>query len=151
MLVALEVKLSPRAAHALDRDQYFSLGILVIKTTNCILRQFYKKNPARPLFLCTARAYCCGAVRLLPPMPFLGVSSLDLGRLRQRRRPLYLVYFTLMLVGIASRCSDTEIELLTYDVSCDKLLFGGKPLAADALFGRFLPRLGRLWQRQRPL
>jgi hypothetical protein len=30
MLVALEVKLSPRAAHALDRDQYFSLGILVV-------------------------------------------------------------------------------------------------------------------------
>jgi hypothetical protein len=29
-------------------------------------------------------------------MPFLGVSSLDLGRLRQRRRPLYLVYFTLL-------------------------------------------------------
>jgi hypothetical protein len=43
-----------------------------------------------------------------------------------------------LLVGITP---DAEIELLTYDVSCDKLLFGGKPLAADALFGRFLPDL----------
>jgi len=28
------------------------------------------------------------AASLLPPMPSLGVSSLDLGRLWQRRRPL---------------------------------------------------------------
>src|SRR2546421_5241815 len=45
---------------------------------------------------------------------------------------------------------DTEVALLTDGVSCDKSLLGGKPLAADALFGRFLPRLGRLWQRRRP-
>jgi hypothetical protein len=31
------------------------------------------------------------------------------------------------------------------------LLRCGKPLAADALLGCFLPRLGRLWQRKRPL
>jgi hypothetical protein len=30
-------------------------------------------------------------------MPTLGVSSLDLGRLWQRKRPLFLVYFPLSL------------------------------------------------------
>ena len=47
--------------------------------------------------MCTARAYCCDAASLLPPMPSLGVSSLDLGRLWQRRRPLFLVYLPLSL------------------------------------------------------
>jgi len=37
-----------------------------------------------------------------------------------------------------------EIELLTDDVSCDKSRIRGKPLAANALFGCFLPRLGPL-------
>jgi hypothetical protein len=36
------------------------------------------------------------------------------------------------------------VELLTDDVSCDISCIGGKPLAADALFGCFLPRLGPL-------
>jgi len=31
--------------------------------------------------LCSAIAYCCGAVALALPLPSLGVSSLDLGRL----------------------------------------------------------------------
>jgi hypothetical protein len=66
-------------------------------------------------------------------MPFLGVSSLDLGRLRQRRRPLYLVGC------VATGWSDSEIDLLTDDIRCDKSPLGGEPLAADALFGRFLP------------
>ncbi len=42
----------------------------------------------RACALCDARAYYCGAATLLPPMPSLGVSSLDLGRLWQRKRPL---------------------------------------------------------------
>jgi hypothetical protein len=36
--------------------------------------------PFRPCFLCSAHAYYCSAATLLPPMPSLGVSSLDLGR-----------------------------------------------------------------------
>src|SRR5207253_6919237 len=75
------------------------LGVLErpIKTTNCVLRQFSKKIRQSPCFCAPHVHIVCGAVSLLPPMPFLGVSSLDLGRLRQRRRPLYLVYFTLPL------------------------------------------------------
>jgi hypothetical protein len=50
------------------------------------------------LLLCAARAYCCNAASLLPLMPFLGVSSLDLGRLWQRWRPLYLVICPICLL-----------------------------------------------------
>ena len=45
----------------------------------------------------------------------------------------------LVLFAMTSWLLRHEIKLFTDDVSCDKLLIGGKPLAADALFGRFLP------------
>jgi hypothetical protein len=55
-----------------------------------IVSDLPKKLVSITCFLCAARAYCCNAAMLLPPMPSLGVSSLDLGRLWQRRRPLSL-------------------------------------------------------------
>jgi hypothetical protein len=73
----------------------------------------------------------------------LGVSSLDLAACGKRRRPPLFGLFRYRLL-IAGWCMTSwllrhEIKLFTDDVSCDKLLIGGKPLAADALFGRFLP------------
>src|SRR5581483_921609 len=47
------------------------------------------KRLKSPCTLCGAAAYCCGAVALLAlPLPSLGVSSLDLGRLRHSRAAL---------------------------------------------------------------
>jgi hypothetical protein len=50
---------------------------------------FQKIGPVS-LDFCAPHVHIVAARQVLPPMPSLGVSSLDLGRLWQRRRPLYL-------------------------------------------------------------
>ncbi len=79
-----------------------------------------------------------------------------LGRLWQRRRPLFWSIFRSRYIPLIRRLvagarghgprdwSGQEIELLTDDVCCDRLRISGKPLAANTLLGCFLPRLGPL-------
>lgn len=100
----------------------------------------WPKNFPPPLLFVRRTSILLQRGNLLPPMPSLGVSSLDLGRLWQRRRPLYFILALLSRSAYDGRFwRGTETCRLTGDVNWNTFNFSGN-FAADALLGRFLPR-----------
>jgi hypothetical protein len=102
-----------------------------IKTMNCVARQFAKEFRQGPLLFVHRTFILLRCGKPFAANAVFGVSSLDLGRLFQRGRPFFL--------GCCRHSRGLKFEVLTDEICCDTSLDGGKPLAVNALLGRFLP------------